>query len=156
MKKIHPYGQWPSPITAAMLTQQSAKLSEVRSCDQNKNNIESIFWLESRPAEKGRNVLVQLSATGITSDVLPAPHSVRTRAHEYGGASYLVTPERIFCVLDADQRIYVIDRASNELTALPPTNPLVSETKFRYADFSWDEHRLILRCTNKSRTTFAE
>lgn len=145
MKKIHPYGQWPSPITAEMLTQQSAKLSEVRSCD------ESIFWLESRPAEKGRNALVQLSA-GIARDVLPAPHSVRTRAHEYGGASYLVTAERIFCVLDADQRIYVIDRISNELSALSPADPLVSATRYRYADFSWDETRKRLICVREDHS----
>lgn len=146
MKQIHPYGQWPSPVTAAMLTQQSAKLSEVRSYD------ESIFWLESRPAEKGRNALVQLSTTGIASDVLPAPHSVRTRAHEYGGASYLVTAERIFCVLDADQGIYVIDRVSNELTALSPTGLLASEAEFRYADFSWDENRKRLICVREDHS----
>ena len=129
-----------------MLTQQSAKLSEVRSYD------ESIFWLESRPAEKGRNALVQLSAAGIANDVLPAPHSIRTRAHEYGGASYLVTAERIFCVLDADQRIYTIDRKTQALTPLSPAGQLVSETKFRYADFSWDETRQRLICVREDHS----
>ena len=146
MKQTHPYGQWPSPVTAAMLTQQSAKLSEVRSYD------ESIFWLESRPAEKGRNALVQLSAAGIANDVLPAPHSIRTRAHEYGGASYLVTAERIFCVLDADQRIYTIDRKTQALTPLSPAGQLVSETKFLYADFSWDETRQRLICVREDHS----
>jgi dipeptidyl aminopeptidase/acylaminoacyl peptidase len=145
MKKIHPYGQWPSPISAEMLTQQSAKLSEIRSCD------DSIFWLESRPAELGRNALVQFSA-GISRDVLPAPHSIRTRAHEYGGASYLVTADRIFCVLDADQRIYMIDRLSNDLTALSPTGPSVSEAKFRYTDFSWDERLKRLICVREDHS----
>ena len=140
MKQNHPYGQWPSPINAEMLTQQSAKLSEVRSCNQYDKNSESIFWLESRPAEKGRNALVQLSA-GIASDVLPAPHSIRTRAHEYGGANYLVTPERIFCVLDADQRIYFIDRTTQVLTPLSPEGLSVPNVQYRYADFSWDETR---------------
>lgn len=140
MKQIYPYGQWPSPITAEMLTQQSAKLSEVRSCG------ESVFWLESRPAEKGRNALVQLSTEGKSSDVLPAPHSVRTRAHEYGGASYLVTAERIFCVLDADQRIYIIDRNTQALRPLSP------EGNFRYADFSWDEKRQRLICVREDHS----
>ncbi len=150
MKEKFAYGQWPSPFSAEMLTQQSAKLSEVRSCGQ-KNN-ENVFWLESRPSEKGRNALMQLSATGIMSDVLPAPHSIRTRAHEYGGASYLVTPDRLFCALDADQRIYVIDRVSNELTALSPIGPLASEKKYRYADFSWDEHRQRLICVREDHS----
>ena len=145
MKQIHPYGQWPSPITTKMLTQQSAKLSEVRCCD------ERVFWLESRPTEKGRNALVQLSA-GIASDVLPAPHSVRTRAHEYGGASYWVTAERIFCVLDADQRIYIIDRNTQALTPLSPEGLLASETQYRYADFWWDETRKRLICVREDHS----
>ncbi len=140
MKQIHAYGQWPSPISAEMLTQQSAKLSEVRCCD------ESVFWLESRPSEKGRNALVELSAAGITSEILPAPHSVRTRAHEYGGASYWVTAERIFCVLDADQRVYTLDRNTHALTPLSPAG------NFRYADFSWDENRQRLICVREDHS----
>jgi dipeptidyl aminopeptidase/acylaminoacyl peptidase len=146
MKQIHPYGQWPSPVTAEMLTQQSVKISEVRACD------DSVFWLESRPAEKGRNALVQLSAEGTLSDVLSTPYSVRTRAHEYGGASYLVTTERIFCVLDADQRIYSIDRNTQVLTPLSPEGLSVSDTQFRYADFSWDETRKRLICVREDHS----
>ena len=134
------YGNWPSPITADMLTQQSAKISEPQACG------EEVFWLESRPAEKGRNALVQASADGIHKEILSAPHSVRTRAHEYGGASYLVTGEYIFCVLDADQRIYMIDRTSNELRALSP------EGNYRYADFCWDKTRRRFICVREDHT----
>ena len=125
MNNIYTYGNWPSPITSDMLTQQSAKISEPQACGGD------LFWLESRPAEKGRNALVHLSSKGSRADILTEPHSIRTRAHEYGGASYLLTPERIFCVLDADQRIYVIDRATHLLTALSPVG------NYRYADFCW-------------------
>lgn len=140
MNNIYPYGRWPSPITAEMLTLQSAKLSEPQACGND------VFWLESRPAEKGRNALVQLSVNGNRKDVLIEPHSVRTRAHEYGGASYLVTPERIFCVLDADQRIYVIDRATHLLTALSPIG------NYRYADFCWDNIRQHLICVREDHS----
>jgi dipeptidyl aminopeptidase/acylaminoacyl peptidase len=140
MNNTYPYGYWPSPITAEMLTLQSAKLSEPQACSND------LFWLESRPAEKGRNALVQLSADRIRRDVLTEPHSIRTRAHEYGGASYLVTPERIFCVLDADQRIYVIDRATHLLTALSP------EGNYRYADFCWDKKHQRLICVREDHT----
>ncbi|GGY69253.1 peptidase [Cellvibrio zantedeschiae] len=134
------YGNWPSPITAEMLTQQSAKISEPQACGLD------VFWLESRPAEKGRNALVQLFTNGARQDVLAAPHSVRSRAHEYGGSSYLVTPERIFCVLDADQGIYVIDRATHTLEALSaPDN-------YRYADFCWDQRRQRLICIREDHT----
>lgn len=134
------YGNWPSPVTADMLTQQSTKLSEPQTCDQD------VFWLESRPAEQGRNALVHLSPTGSRADILLAPHSVRTRAHEYGGAPYLVTPEIIFCVLDADQRIYTINRTTRELNALSPIG------NYRYADFCWDGKRNRLVCIREDHS----
>lgn len=146
MNTIYPYGNWPSPITAEMLTQQSAKISEPQACDKD------VFWLESRPAEKGRNALVQLFPNGARKDVLAEPNSIRTRAHEYGGASYLVTPERIFCVLDADQRVYTLDRAAHLLTALSPEDSSASEKKYRYADFCWDKTRQRLICVREDHS----
>lgn len=145
MRSIYPYGHWPSPITAERLTAQTLKLSEPQAVGSD------VFWLESRPAEKGRNALVQLSAQGIGTDILPEPYSVRTRAHEYGGGSYLATEQFIFCVLDTDQRIYAIDRkvypiTAAELVAISP------EGKFRYADFCWDNYRQQLICVREDHS----
>lgn len=140
MITIAHYGNWPSPVTADMLTQQSTKLSEPQACGQD------VFWLESRPAEQGRNALVHLSPTGLRADILPSPHSVRTRVHEYGGAPYLVTPDIIFCVLDADQRIYTINRTTQELNALSPAG------NYRYADFCWDQKRKRLVCIREDHS----
>ena len=137
MTTTHPYGHWPSPVTADMLTQQSGKLSEPQVCG------DDIFWLESRPSEKGRNALVQLSAKGERKDLLAEPVSVRTRAHEYGGGSYLATQDRIFYVLDSDQRIYYIDRKTSENISLSPAG------NFRYADFCWDKKRSLLVCVRE-------
>ncbi|RYY73414.1 MAG: S9 family peptidase [Gammaproteobacteria bacterium] len=138
--KIISYGQWPSSITAEMLTQQSAKLSEPQVFGKD------IFWLESRPSEKGRNALVRLRKNGERSDLLSEPHSVRTRAHEYGGASYLVTHKKIFYVLDVDQRVYYIDQATLEQVALSPAG------NYRYADFCWDTKRSLLICIREDHS----
>ena len=140
MTQIHPYGHWPSPVNADLLTQQSAKLSEPQTFG------DDVFWLESRPAEKGRNALVQLSANGEHRDLLPEPHSIRTRAHEYGGGSYLITVDRIFYVLDADQRIYFLDRKTLEHLALSQLE------NFRYADLCWDEKRDLLICIREDHS----
>lgn len=144
--KIYPYGFWPSAITAEMLTQQSLRISEPQISNGD------IFWLESRPHEQGRNALVQLTKSGAQHDLLPAPHSVRTRAHEYGGGSYLVTDEFIICVLDIDQRVYLYDRATKELSAISPEN-LSSQTSWRYADFCWDKNRNRVICIREDHTT---
>jgi hypothetical protein len=123
-----PHGHWPSPITAELLTAQGVRISEPQAVG------DCIYWLESRPQEKGRNALV-CESDGIRSDLLPAPHSIRTRAHEYGGAPYLAIPDAIFYVLDSDQRIYRYDLARAETQAITP------EGAFRYADFCYDAQR---------------
>ena len=56
-----------------------------------------VYWLESRPQEGGRSVLVRRSArwrygrcdAAVAADG-GARFSVRTRVHEYGGGAYLV------------------------------------------------------------------
>src|SRR5204862_7652114 len=47
-----PYGSWPSPITAALLVEQAVGLGQVES------DGERVWWLEGRPAEAGRQVVV--------------------------------------------------------------------------------------------------
>ena len=47
-----PYGAWPSPITAESLTASSVRLSSVALAGGR------AWWLEGRPEEGGRNVLV--------------------------------------------------------------------------------------------------
>jgi hypothetical protein len=57
-------------------------LSEVRFDGQ------TIYWLEARPQEEGRNVVVRGSGAGAgTGDIVPKPFNVRTRVHEYGGGA---------------------------------------------------------------------
>lgn len=130
-----PYGHWPSPISAELLTAQGVRISEPQAVD------DRVYWLESRPQEKGRSALV-CAIAGQRSDLLPAPHSIRTRAQEYGGASYLATTEAIFYVLDSDQRIYRYDLSSQQTQAISP------EGAYRYADFCYDHrhNRLIAVC----------
>ena len=48
-----PYGSWKSPITSDLIVAQSIGLSEVRI------DGDEIYWLESRPHEAGRYVVVR-------------------------------------------------------------------------------------------------
>lgn len=139
MPKHAPFGSWQSPITARLLTAQSVRLSEP--------HIEGsrCYWLESRPAEQGRNALVAIDADGQPRDLLPAPHSVRTRAHEYGGGAYTVHAGVVYCVLDQDQKIYRIAK-NGELNAISP------DSNFRYADLTIDIERGRLICVREDHT----
>src|SRR4051812_2660148 len=84
-RKAAPYGSWKSPITSELIVAQSIGLSEVR-LDGGE-----VYWLESRPQERGRNVVVRGGAAGAGPvDVTAQPFNARTRVHEYGGGAWTV------------------------------------------------------------------
>ena len=139
-----PYGSWKSPITADLIVAGSVGLGQVSlditpdTASKTASN-EDLYWLESRPAEQGRNVLVR-SRNGKVIDVTPAPFNVRTRAHEYGGGAYLVQHGVIYFAHFADQRVYV----QTDETAAP--RALTPAVNYRYADFEFDAARQRLLC----------
>lgn len=131
MKQTAEYGFWKSPITSDLVAAESVRLGEPR--------IESgsVYWIEGRPAEQGRTVLVQLEPDGSARDVLPAPWNVRSRVHEYGGGAYTVHGRTAYFSENKDLRLY---RARAE----EPPEPLTPEGPARYADLEPDSHRNIL------------
>ena len=46
------------------------------------------YWIEGRPVEQGRCVIVR-ERDGVVTDLVDAPYSARTWVHEYGGAAML-------------------------------------------------------------------
>ena len=53
------------------------------------------WWLEGRPDERGRQVLVRRDADGTVTRLSPEGFNVRSRVHEYGGAAYLVEDDLV-------------------------------------------------------------
>lgn len=131
-KKIAPYGSWKSPITAKTITAKTVGLGGVTAVGKD------IYWLEARPEEKGRNVLVKQSADGTVSDLTPPPFNVRTRVHEYGGGAYLITEEAVYFSNYSDGRIYQQTGTETPVATTP-------ESK-RYTDFVLDRDRNRLIC----------
>ncbi|MGK7881694.1 MAG: prolyl oligopeptidase family serine peptidase [Crocosphaera sp.] len=132
---IAPFGSWKSPITSDLIVAQSIGLGGVV-FDNN-----DVYWLEGRPQEKGRNVLVKYSSDGQITEITPQPFNVRTRVHEYGGGSFLVSNGVVYFVNFQDQRLY--EKLPNE-----EAKPLTPENKCRYSDFILDSshNRLISVC----------
>lgn len=122
-----PYGSWPSPITPQLVVAGARHISELRADGPD------LYWLELRPDQGGRTVIVRRAAAGVIGDVTPADADVRTRVHEYGGGSYLVADGVTFYVDFADQRVRRLERGQTQpqlVTAAPETPSAV-----RYADF---------------------
>lgn len=94
-----PYGSWPSPISAASLAEAGVSMSDLRIAGGD------VYWRESRPKERGRQVLMRLR-DGKLTELTSADFNVRTRVHEYGGNSYVVFDGGIVFANFADQRLY--------------------------------------------------
>ena len=136
--KILPFGAWPSPITPDAIVADTVRLSSVSL------HAGRIGWLEGRPGEGGRNVLVQADLrTGARTDVTPAPFNVRSRVHEYGGGAYAVSGDRVWFSNDADGRIYV------QAAGAAPV-PLTAQGAARFADLVFDPGRRRLLAVRES------
>ena len=128
MTTTAPYGAWKSPITADLLLSGSVNLSQPR------GDGDDIYWLEGRPLERGRQVIVRRAPDGTTEDVTPPGFSARTRVHEYGGGDYTVHEGIVYFANDADQRLY------RQRPGAAP-RPITPEENQRYADLHVDAAR---------------
>ena len=86
---------------------------------------DDIYWIEGRPQESGRNVLVRRRIDGSIEDVTPADFNVRTRVHEYGGGACIVSGGVIYASSFADQRIIASTPLDRMPIPLTPRRPLV-------------------------------
>ena len=119
------FGTWASPISPALLTDAQIGLSGPL-LDQG-----VVAWLEGRPEEAGRQVLVRLEDGEAVDDLTPAPFNLRSRVHEYGGGAAAMKDGIVLAVNFADQRLYRLN-AGAPPKALTPE----SERKLRYADMA--------------------
>ena len=127
-RMVLPYGSWPSPITADAITAGSVGLSGVTVDGPD------VYWLENRPSEGGRSVLVRLTPDGKVGDVTPPPFNVRSRVHEYGGRCHAVQGGTVYFSHFADDRLY-------RQTSGQAAEPITPELELRYADLELDSAR---------------
>jgi dienelactone hydrolase len=125
-RTVAPYGTWSSPITAEMIAHGDTFLSAPRLVGG------TAWWLEGRPREDGRVVLVRADLGSSPVDATPAPFNVRTLAHEYGGGAYCLHGRTVYFSNFDDQRLYRLEPAAGAPPV--PITPAVEGRRHRYAD----------------------
>jgi dipeptidyl aminopeptidase/acylaminoacyl peptidase len=122
---VTPYGLWPSPIDAEQVARQTTAYDAVHTSGK------AVYWLETRPSQDGRAVVVRWTEETGAADAVPAGFDVGSRVHEYGGGAYLPAGRTLFACNQGDQRLYRIDgqRDPVPITPEPPT-----PAGLRYAD----------------------
>jgi len=134
------YGSWESTITPEKITEGGLRFSEIRSSGSD------LYFLEGRPEESGRYVIVKQASDGKISDAIPKEFNSRNAVHEYGGGSYAVGQKNIYFTNWNDQRIYKVNGENvNPITKEPPF-----EKSIRYSDLTLSIDEEWLFCVRET------
>jgi dipeptidyl aminopeptidase/acylaminoacyl peptidase len=139
-KIVAKYGSWKSPITSDLIVAATVGLGEIAL------DGEDTYWIESRPSEGGRSVIVRRTSDGAVTDVTPPGFNARTTVHEYGGGAYFVAAGTVYFSNFADQRLY--RQAPGEAP-----HPITSAEKMRYADGVMDRRRNLIYCVREDHSS---
>ena len=137
------FGSWESTITTDLILNNSVSLGEISLFG------DDIYWVEMRANEGGRYVVVKQTIDGKKTDAIPSGYNARTRVHEYGGGSYLVTNRGVVFSNFDDQSLYLVD-ANNVC------KKLTIQEDCRYADIIYDKYRERLICIREDHSERAK
>ncbi|MCB1085207.1 MAG: S9 family peptidase [Chlamydiia bacterium] len=127
MAQAAPYGSWNSPITSSLIVEKTVSIGSVAI------DGEDLYWIESRPEEKGRSALVQFKG-GEEKTMTPDPYNVRSRVHEYGGGAFTVLGGEVIFANFKDCGLYRVGKGEK-------IEPLFAHEKKRYANPVIDHKR---------------
>ena len=88
MKISKPFGTWSSDITAKTASKALIEMSDIQSFDGN------LYWIEYRPEENGRSVIVTMDKFGAINDMFTSPFSQGLwLLHIYNACPNITSPE---------------------------------------------------------------
>jgi len=139
-KIVAPYGSWKSPITSDLIVAGTIGLGDIALDGAD------IYWIESRPSEGGRSVVMRRTPDQVITDVTPSGFNARTTVHEYGGGAYFVDAGTVYFSNFADQQLY--RQAQGE-----DPQAITSAEKMRFADGVIDRRRNLIYCVREDHSS---
>ena len=137
---IASYIDWEPAISAHEVYSATVSFSFLSTDDEGR-----LFWIELRPEEKGRCVLMMRTAGGETRELLPSPFSARSRVMEYGGKPYVARQGRVIFANFTDQRLYSmsVDKPGDLQSLTPERSADGRLMKFMQPEISPDGRWLV-------------
>ena len=124
---VRPYGSWPAAIGSDLVSRAPARGFHSVCLDDGR-----VRWVESRPAEGGRALVVE-RRDGTVADVTPPGFDTRTRVHEYGGGAVWYDGETVFFSEFSTSRLYRQDGRGADPVPITPSRPSRSRSAMRTA-----------------------
>ena len=115
-RTVAAHGTWKSPIPPEALVEQVVGFQGTAARPG------WLAWSESRPAEQGRHVVVEVDPAGRRVERTPPGFSARTQVHEYGGRCWTFDGDDLVASNWQDQRLWRFPAGGTPepLTAEPP------------------------------------
>jgi dipeptidyl aminopeptidase/acylaminoacyl peptidase len=107
---------------------------------------EDVYWMQIRPTEDGRYVLMRRRPNGQCVVLTPRGFDVSSRVHEMGGGAFALHDGGVYFSNFSDQRVY-----RQELDSSAPS-PITPAADLRYADGVIDHHRGRIICAREDHT----
>jgi len=143
--EVAPYGSWKSPITSDLVSGTIATDEPEWGLGEIALDGKDVYFVELRPAEGGRRVIVRHTSDGKSTDVTPPGFDASTRVQEYGGGAFAVSGGTVyFCNFD-DQRLYRQERGAQP-------RPITAEADLRCADGVIDGRRGRMVCVREDHS----
>lgn len=136
MSKQLPHGSWPSSISAAQVAAGTKPLGGAAFAG------DEVIIQQARPEQGGRITLWRHDAASgeRRQELIPREYNVRSRVHEYGGASWVLLPGAepdgwgIVFANFTDQRLYLISAPGAAPVALTPPSLEQGNPTLRFAE----------------------
>jgi len=143
---LAPYGSWKSPFTSDLVASRATEVADPGfGFGEIVLDGEDVYWMEARPEEEGRCVIMRRSRDGEKSVITPLPYNVRTSVHEYGGGAFAISDGAVYFSNFSDQRFY------GHVPGGQPM-PLTAEGAWRYADGVVDRSRGRVICVREDHS----
>ncbi|EFA80897.1 hypothetical protein PPL_06132 [Heterostelium album PN500] len=158
LSEYRPYGSWYSPISANLSSTKFNVLTEAYPPTN-----DHAYWLERRPSEDGRSVLVEIDNFNNKRDLLPSGFGAATAVNSYGGgpvtfvSQHTCSCDRFLSFLFVNQEDQMIYLHYPNIDGFRPMQMTFDKNKM-YADGVYDSmrNRVIYVCedhTNPNNIT---